>query len=124
MKDIIIIVVIVGLIVCGSYFTHNFYNDSKNEFSERLNTMSENLKLGKLSNKEIEELEKVWLEKEKIFIIFQAHDAIDVIEDKLYECIHYYKINQKDEFDLSKEKVVGALEDLVKRECLTLVNIF
>ena len=94
------------------------------EFSEKLEIMSEDLKTKKTDTKKIKELEELWKKKEKVLIIFQEHDAIDDIEENLYECFHYYKTNEKEEFDLAKEKLIGEMEDLVKREDLCIVNIF
>ena len=124
MRDIIIISVIVALMVACSVWTHGFYEDTMNEFDEKLNSLASTIDTASNKEEKINEIEKTWNEKEKILIIFQDHDSIDDIEEKLYECFHYYRTNQKERMELSKEKMISNIEDLKKREELTVVNIF
>ena len=51
--------------------------------------------------------------------IIRAED----IEENLYECFHYYKNMKKEDFDLAKQKIITGLDDLIKRERLSIVNI-
>lgn len=124
MRDAIVVFTILALIVGGSLWTHSFYEATKNEFDKKLNILSESLDSQVDKDSKIEDIENFWKSKENILIIFQEHDAIDEIERSLYECFHYYKISEKDHFDLAKANVIKGMEDLVKREHLTLVNLF
>ena len=123
MRDLIIITVIVGLIISGSYFTYKYYEDIKSEFDEKLTEMSKELEDNFFNEQMITDLENIWLSNEGTLIIFQSHDLVGDIEENLYECFHYYKNMQKEDFDLEKQKVISGLDDLIKRECLSIVNI-
>lgn len=124
MRDAIVVFIILALIVGGSLWTHSYYEKTKSEFDEKLTNLEETISSNIDKEKKIKELEEFWKSKEDILIIFQEHDAIDEIEDHLYECTHYYRINEKDHFDLAKASLIKCMEDLVKREHLTLVNLF
>lgn len=123
MRDLIIITVIVGLIISGSYFTYKYYEDIKSEFDEKLTEMSKELENNLFNEQMITDLENIWLSNEGTLIIFQSHDLVGDIEENLYECFHYYKNMQKEDFDLEKQKVISGLDDLIKRERLSIVNI-
>lgn len=124
MRDIFVIVTILIMIIGGSVWTHNFYENTKNEFKEKLNSLDQTIDLEQDKEEKIKEIEEFWKSKEDILIIFQEHDAIDDIEASLYECFHYYRITEKDHFELSKANFIKGLDDLIKRENLTLVNLF
>ena len=123
MRDLIIITVIVGLIISGSYFTYKYYEDIKSEFDEKLTEMSKELEDNLFNEQMITDLENIWLSNEGTLIIFQSHDLVGNIEENLYECFHYYKNMQKEDFDLEKQKVISGLDDLIKRERLSILNI-
>lgn len=123
MRDLIIITVIVGLIISGSYFTYKYYEDIKSEFDEKLTEMSKELEDNFFNEQMITDLENIWLSNECTLIIFQSHDLVGDIEENLYECFHYYKNMKKEDFDLEKQKVISGLDDLIKRERLSIVNI-
>lgn len=123
MRDLIIIIVIVGLIISGSYFTYKYYEDIKNEFNDKLTEMSKELENNSFDEQKINDLENVWFSNEGTLIIFQSHDLVGDIEENLYECFHYYKNMEKEDFDLEKQKVISGLDDLIKRERLSIVNI-
>ena len=123
MRDLIIITVIVGLIISGSYFTYKYYEDIKSEFDEKLTEMSKELEDNFFNEQMITDLENIWLSNEGTLIIFQSHDLVGDIEGNLYECFHYYKNMKKEDFDLEKQKVISGLDDLIKRERLSIVNI-
>ncbi len=69
-------------------------------------------------------MENIWLSKESTLIVFQSYDLVGKIEENLYECFHYYKNGNMEDFELEKQKVVDGIDDLIKRERLSLVNIF
>ena len=124
MRDFIIVFTILALIVGGSFWTHSYYENTMNEFGEKLDNLVNTIELERNKEEKIKVVEDFWKNKENILIIFQEHELIDDIENDLYECFHYYRINEKDHFDLAKANVLKKMEDLVKREHLILVNIF
>ena len=124
MRDIFIVIGILGIIIGGSMWTHGFYEKTKNELEGKLNILAKTIEIEDDKEEKIKDAENFWKRNEDILIIFQEHDAIDDIENHLYECFHYYRINEKDHFELAKSNVLKGMEDLVKREHLTLVNLF
>ena len=124
MRDIFIVGTILAIIIGGSIWSYKFFESTKNEFEEKLNNLVQTIYTETNKEEKIKEIERFWEEKENILIIFQEHDAIDEIEKSLYECLHYYNINEKDHLELSKSNFIIGMDDLVKREKLTLVNVF
>lgn len=124
MRDIIVVFSILTLIIGGSICTHSFYENTRNDFDKKLNVLAETLETNIDKDEKINDLEEFWKSKEDVLIIFQEHEAIDEIEDCLYECFHYYRISEKDHFELAKANLLKRMEDLVKREHLKLVNLF
>lgn len=124
MRDFIIIIFILILVACGSFFTLKYYENIKEVFSNKLEIMLEDLKSNKFDIEKINDIEKIWLSKESTLIVFQSHDLVGKIEEDLYECFHYYKKGELDDFELTKQKVIDGLDDLIKRERLSIVNIF
>ena len=52
------------------------------------------------------------------------HEVLDEIEDNLEECISFYNENSKTEFKISSGKLKNHIDDLAKREKITIGNIF
>ena len=123
MKDFIIIIVIVGLIIGGSVYSHHFYEKLQEQFSNELQKLVDNIEIDTDKEKTISDIEQIWLNYETILIIFQDHASIGEIEDNLYECFHHYRMNDLNKLILYKEKTVSGFEDLIKREELLLVDI-
>ena len=124
MRDIFVVIGILAMIIGGSFWTHGFYESTRNELDEKLESLAQTIDTEMNKEDKIKEIEEFWKSKEDILIVFQDHDSIDDIENHLYECFHYYRINEKDHFDLSRSSLMKGMEDLVKREHLTLVNLF
>ena len=124
MRDLFVVIGILVIIVGGSFWTHSFYEKTKNEFEEKLEVLVSTIDVEGNKEEKIKELEEFWKSKEDVLIIFQEHEAIDRIETSLYECFHYYRINEKDHLELSKTNTLKGMEDLVKREHVSIVNLF
>lgn len=124
MRDIIVIILILAMIIGGSIWTHNFYETTLNEFSQKLEELAQTIDSDINKEEKINEIEDLWKEKENILIIFQDHSSIGEIESNLYECFQYYRYNEKDHFDAVKEHLIMEMDDLIKREEFTVVNIF
>lgn len=124
MRDIMVITIILSLVIYGSHYMYKYYSNTKDEFESKLEDMQDDLAKGTMSEEKIKELEQVWLNKENTLIVFQAHNLVGDIEEDLYECFHYYRKREEDDYELAKQKVISGLDDLVKRECVSFVNIF
>lgn len=124
MRDGIVILVILSLIIAGSMWTHKYYETTLNEFEEKLGELENSINDEENKTDKVKEVENKWINRENILIMFQTHDAIDEIEKDLYECFHYYMIAEDEDFNLARKNVLRGIEDLIKREKLTIVNLF
>ncbi len=123
MKDFGIIVVIVGLIVSGSIYTHHVYQEIYEDISQILEGLVKTIHTNPNKEETIQCIKQEWIKMEKILIIFQDHASMDEIENNLYECFHYYRIQDEERLILYQEKTLMGLEDIIKREELLLVDI-
>ena len=48
---------------------------------------------------------------------------LDEIENGIEECVAYYHVDFRHEFQASARKVIDAIEDLAKREEISFANI-
>ena len=123
MKDFGIIVFIIGLIIAGSIYTHHLYQEIYEDISQKLEGLVKNIHTDSNKEEAIQFIEQEWIKMENILIIFQDHAFMGEIENNLYECFHYYRIQDEEMLILYKEKTLMGLEDLIKREELLLVDI-
>ena len=70
-----------------------------------------------------EALKNAFSEKEGKWIMIVDHEILDEIEDGVEECVSYYNENEKTDFNSSFGKLKSHIEDLYKREEISLVNI-
>ena len=123
MRDAIVIVLIFIFVISGSMFSSNFYNEMYKDFSEKLDVLAATIEKDVNKEEKVKEIEDLWKEKERLLIVFQDHSLVGDIEENLYECFQYYRYNEKDHFDAMKDKVLMEIEDLIKREAFSIVNI-
>ena len=125
MKEYIILIIVLVLIFVPNYFIRNYLKSSGDEIVAYIKNMQEILE----NNKEIGKnyaygLKQMFLEKEKIWIILVDHDMLDEIENDIEECVAFFSIDEVADFNASSLKAIDAIEDLSKREELSLANIF
>ncbi len=125
MKEYIILIMVLVLIFVPNYFIRNYLKSSGDEIVVYIKNMQESLE----NNKEIGKnyaygLKQMFLEKEKIWIILVDHDMLDEIENDIEECVAFFSIDEVADFNASSLKAIDAIEDLSKREELSLANIF
>ena len=125
MKDLIVILIIVGIVFGGSFALGIHFENSGNEVLEVLQKMSDGLVTDSQSekNERIGELKNIWDEKQRVWILFQYHENINSMEDVLIECCNYYKKSNEEEFNISYEKLKRSIEDLKNREDISMLNI-
>jgi hypothetical protein len=125
MKDFIVIVITVVLVFVGGIIAKKYFEKSGNEIVEIIEEMSKGLEIDTEEHKQnmIEKLKKEWDKKQSIWITIQYHTNINEMEDIVIECCNYYKTSNREEFDISCEKLKRNIEDLKYREEITLVNI-
>mgnify|MGYP002706791964 CR=1 FL=1 len=125
MKDFIVILIIVGIVFGGGLLTKNYFEKSGNEIIDIMEKMSGGLEKDNDEDKQknIEKLNDEWDKKQSVWITIQYHTNVNEMEDILIECCNYYKTGNREEFDISFEKLKRNIKDLKYREEITIVNI-
>ena len=124
MKETIIICVSLALVFVPSFIFKNYLDKTGKDVLQILESMNEDIKNEVAPDEEKSKvLEKVYLEKEKKWILIVDHDILDEIEDGIAECIAYYNDEEKTEFISAYNKLKEHIKDLKKREEISLANI-
>ena len=91
MKETIIICVSLALVFVPSFIFKNYLEKTGKDVLQILESMNDDIKNEANPDEEKSKvLEKVYLEKEKKWILIVDHDILDEIEDGIAECIAYY----------------------------------
>ena len=124
MKETIIICVSLALVFVPSFIFKNYLEKTGKDVLQILESMNDDIKNEANPDEEKSKvLEKVYLEKEKKWILIVDHDILDEIEDGIAECIAYYNDEEKTEFISAYNKLKEHIKDLTKREEISLANI-
>ena len=124
MKETIIICVALALVFVPSFIFKNYLEKTGKDVLQILESMNDDIKNEANPDEEKSKvLEKVYLEKEKKWILIVDHDILDEIEDGIAECIAYYNDEEKTEFISAYNKLKEHIKDLKKREEISLANI-
>ena len=124
MKETIIICVYLALVFVPSFIFKNYLEKTGKDVLQILESMNDDIKNEANPDEEKSKvLEKVYLEKEKKWILIVDHDILDEIEDGIAECIAYYNDEEKTEFISACNKLKEHIKDLKKREEISLANI-
>ena len=125
MKDLIIIIIILILVFGGDFCIHQYIDKTESEIIDLLETMGQGIETHSetLKKEYVSELNNIWNEKQKVWVMIQYHESIASAQEKIIECSNYYKSGNKVEFDSSFEKLKIDLEKLKNQETLTLDNI-
>lgn len=125
MKETVIIIVSLALVFVPSFIFKNFLDRSGKDILNILESMSEDIKNDTTPNEDKSKtLKEAFLEKEKRWIMIVDHEILDEIEDGIEECIFYYNDSEKTEFLSAQSRLKNHIEDLKKREEVSIVNIF
>ena len=107
-----------------SFIFKNYLEKTGKDVLQILESMNDDIKNEANPDEEKSKvLEKVYLEKEKKWILIVDHDILDEIEDGIAECIAYYNDEEKTEFISAYNKLKEHIKDLKKREEISLANI-
>ena len=121
---LIIICVFLALVFVPSFIFKNYLEKTGKDVLQILESMNDDIKNEANPDEEKSKvLEKVYLEKEKKWILIVDHDILDEIEDGIAECIAYYNDEEKTEFISAYNKLKEHIKDLKKREEISLANI-
>lgn len=124
MKEGIIIITVLIMTFVPNFFFKKYLETTGNEILELLQTMEKDIENGNGVNEETaKKLQENFLDKEKKWILFVDHEILDEIENAVEECIAFYNAEDDMEFESSSNKLKNSIEDLVKREEVSLTNI-
>lgn len=125
MRDLFVIIVILGTIFGGNYFINKHVEESGNKFLNMVKKLEEGIESdsGDTKNKEVKKILDVWEDNEKKWIMIGYHQEINQIEDLVIECYSYYLQGDKDLFEVSYRKLERNIEDMKNREIITFTNI-
>ena len=124
MKETIIIIAVLILTFVPNFIFRNYLNATGEEILDIIKIMDADIENGNGINEEISrKLEEDFLAKEKKWILFVDHEILDEIENAIEECIAFYNVEDDMEFESSSNKLKNSIEDLTKREEISLANI-
>ena len=124
MKEAIIIVLVLVFTFVPNVIFKNFLDKSGKEIIEILDDMNNDFLYNKeFDSKKAEKLKKEFLDKENKWIMIVDHEILDEIEGEIEYCIVSYNEEDKMEFGASYSKVKNHIQDLEKREEVSLENI-
>lgn len=124
MKEVLIIIITLLITFVPSCLFKNYLENSGNELIEILDLMNDDItKAVGVDEEKTDKLKNIFLEKEKYLILIVNHEILDEIETAIETCIAYYKKADEVEFIANYGVLKHNLEDLSKREEISLQNI-
>lgn len=124
MKEALIIIIVLLIIFVPNFLFKNYLKDTGKDLLDILESMNDDIANERDIDKgKSEALKNVFSEKEGKWIMIVDHEILDEIEDGVEECVSYYNENEKMDFNSSFGKLKSHIEDLYKREEISLVNI-
>ena len=124
MRDLVVIIVIIGLVFGGDVFIEKYLEKSSEKLIQQIEMMSESFNEDeKAKKRNVDSLQQIWEETEKPWIVIEYHEEINNIEDLVIETYSYYMSGEKEEFDIAHRKILRLIEDLKNRIDLSLENV-
>ncbi|MBQ9314324.1 MAG: DUF4363 family protein [Clostridia bacterium] len=124
MKEIVILIVVLMLVFIPNVLFRKYLEMSGNELIQIVNEMKDNLEKDlEIDNEYAQKLKKDFIEKEKIWILIVDHDMLDEIEYEVENCVAQYSKEGIRDFIASANRLRDEIEDLPKREEVSLANI-
>lgn len=124
MRDLVVIIVIIGLVFGGDVFIEKYLGKSSEKLIQQIEMMSESFNEDeKAKKRNVDSLKQIWEETEKPWIVIEYHEEINNIEDLVIETYSYYMSGEKEEFDIAYRKILRLIEDLKNRIDLSLENV-
>ena len=124
MRDLVVIIVIIGLVFGGDVFVEKYLEKSSEKLIQQIEMMSASFNEDeKAKKRNVDSLQQIWEETEKPWIVIEYHEEINNIEDLVIETYSYYMSGEKEEFDIAHRKILRLIEDLKNRIDLSLENV-
>lgn len=130
MKDIIIIIVLIGIILGGDFYVKNHLQKSTGELLNELENLKEKIILAKESEdrqelkETLKETEQKWREISNIWSIVIMHQEIDNIEQTLVRAKSNIYDGKLEDAISEVETAIFFANHINEREQLKLKNIF
>lgn len=125
MKETIIVLIVLALVFIPGYIFKKHFDESGNELIKILEDMENDINNDyEVSEVKSNKLRDTFLNTEKKWIILVDHEILDQIEDDVEACAIYYKESEKDEFLVHSKHLRNHIEDLARREEISIYNIF
>lgn len=116
MRDLVVIIVIIGLVFGGDVFIEKYLGKSSEKLIQQIEMMSTSFNEDeKAKKRNVDSLKQIWEETEKPWIVIEYHEEINNIEDLVIETYSYYMSGEKEEFDIAYRKILRLIEDLKNR---------
>lgn len=124
MKEIIILMIVLMLVFIPNTLFRMYLKSSGEELVTIVNELKSKLeKEDEINELDARNLKKNFLEKEKIWILIVDHDMLDEIEYEVENCVAMYSKENMRDFISSANRLRDEIEDLAKREEISLANI-
>lgn len=130
MKDLIIIVIIIGIIIGGDFFVKEHLSDTTSKLINHLNELKEKVIIAKEDNnreeikKDMQKVEEHWKEISDIWSTVIVHQELDNIQQALVRAkIDISEGNIEDSIP-EIETAIFYAEHIKEREQLKIKNIF
>lgn len=128
MREILIILVILIIIICGAIFTQEYLNNTSNMIVSGLENLKYSIEQGNVPNQELmkksEEIYKNWDNMNKQWSNIILHEEIDLIETALIRMKSKIKTGQLDESLEDIDTSIFLVNHINEKEKTSLKNIF
>lgn len=124
MKEIIILIVVLMLVFIPNVIFRNYLHSSGKELIRIIDELKYKIENeNDVNEDDAKALKEAFLEKEKVWILIVDHDMLDEIEYEVEDCTAQYSIENKRDFISAAARLYDKIDDLYKREKITLGNI-
>jgi len=126
MKQIIVLIVTLGIIVLGGMWEISYLQESSNYFLSDINDLYQTAERKEYGEAEIgiENIKEMWKKISKTWAIFVDDSKMDEIGDKLVSFVSYIENKDLEEIHHSYKTLSNSVKDIVEFEKLNAENIF
>ena len=125
-KEIIITIIVLVLIIVGNIITQNNTNKSVEEMSKHLDILKQQIenKNWDESNKKMEEIEKIWEEKNEVMAYYIEHNELEKVQTEIAKAKADVESKESAMATESISNCNFILEHIKDKNALKIVNIF
>ena len=125
-KEIIIIVVVIGLIIGLDIITNNYTKQSLERITSKLNALREYVLNEDKQNAEeqMRIVKEIWEERYKTLAFYIEHDELEKVETELTKLLAYINVKEYKECIAELDTTIFILEHIKEKEEFHLRSIF